>query len=477
MNINELTAKWLLWLVLTMIGATWLGYTMYSDSTDKSIFMPGALSPGHHQLEQSCDTCHADSFGDGEVLQETCIDCHGKDRVKPFDSHPSKKFKDPRNADLLEKIDALSCVTCHTEHRAEITAKDGVTQPVDFCFYCHQDIAKDRPSHESMGFETCKDSGCHNFHNNRALYTDYLIKHLNESPMLSKMILPEKELVSTLDEVVDYPRETFPVKQLVEVDIDAKEQSASHEEIKSDWLETSHARSGVNCTACHVAQQTETSDETLNGWDDKPDHSACASCHAVEVERFTDGKHGMRLKQGLSPMTPAQSLLPMNSDASHEQLNCNSCHDAHRFDVNEAAVESCLGCHEDEHSLAYKKSSHYDLWQKELSGESEEGTGVSCASCHMPRIDHDVSEWMSRTIVDHNQSANLSPNTKMVRTSCQHCHGLEFTLDALVDGKLIKNNFSTAPEKYIRTMDLANQENERRKKSASQDEDADMFGF
>ncbi len=169
-------------------------------------------------------------------------------------------------------------------------------------------------------------------------------------------------------------------------------------------------------------------------------------------------------------MTPAQALLPMKKEVSHEALDCNSCHGGHRFDVSVAAVESCLECHDDDHSLAYKQSPHYSLWQKEINGEAEAGTGVSCASCHMPRVNHDVSEWMSRTIVDHNQSANLSPNTKMVRSSCQHCHGLEFTLDALADETLIKNNFSGSPEKHIPTMDLADRENQRRKKAAVEDE-------
>jgi len=436
---------------------------MLSDRADKTLFMPGALSPGHHQLAQACDACHVDAFGGGEVLQRACVDCHGKERVKPFDSHPSKKFKDPRNAELLASIDALSCISCHTEHRPEITAKDGVTQPEDFCFYCHQEVAKDRPSHEGMGFDSCKDSGCHNFHNNRALYTDFLTKHLDEPPTLKEVVLPASEYLSVLDEIIEYPREKYPVVQLEEKDIDAAERLGDKTEIKNDWLQTAHAKSGVNCTACHVDQGEEAS-----SWEDHPKPSACSSCHSVEVERFTQGKHGMRLKQGLTPMTPAQARLPMKADASHESLTCNSCHGGHRFDVQEAAVEACLGCHDDDHSLAYEQSEHYKLWQKEINGEAESNTGVSCASCHMPRINYDVSEWTSRIIVDHNQSANLSPNSKMIRSSCLHCHGLELTLDALADGTSIKNNFAGAPAVHIPTMDLAFKEKQRREREAAE---------
>ena len=455
--------KWIVWVVLSVIAGAWLADVMFSETADKTLFMPGPLNAGHHQLAEACDACHVDAFGGGEVIQQSCVDCHGKDRVKPFDSHPAKKFKDPRNAELLENINALQCISCHTEHRPEITAKDGVTQPKDFCFYCHQDVAKERPSHQGFGYETCKDSGCHNFHNNRALYTDFLIKHLAEPPTLKEVVLPAKEFVNVLEEIAEYPRDKYPVVALKGEDIDGVERLNVDSEIKTDWLETGHAKSGVNCSACHVEQ---IEDGSLDGWDDHPDETVCSNCHSVEVERFMAGKHGMRLKQGLSPMTPALARLPMKKTSSHEELSCNSCHGGHRFDVKKAAVESCLNCHDDDHSLAYKQSSHYALWQKEINGEAEAGTGVSCASCHMPRVNHDVSEWMSRTIVDHNQSANLSPNTKMIRSSCQHCHGLEFSLDALADDLVIQNNFSTTPEKHITTMDLAERENERRKQAA-----------
>lgn len=474
MAVTRQTSYWIAWIIVSGLLGSWLAYAMLNETADKSIYMPGDLSPGHHQLTDACDACHTDAFGGGEVIQDACVDCHGKDRVKPFDSHPEKKFRDPRNAELLENINALQCVSCHTEHRQEITAKDGLTQPRDVCFYCHQDIADDRPSHRGMGFDTCKNSGCHNFHNNRALYTDFLIKHLDEGPLLQQMVLPAKEFAGLLDEIIEYPRDRYPVERLDEDDIDARGKHGIDQDLKMEWLETAHARSGVNCSACHVSQQD---DETEQSWSDHPDHSACESCHSIEVSRFLQGKHGMRLKQGLSPMTPAQALLPMKQDSAHLELTCTSCHGAHRFDINQAAVEACLGCHDDKHSIAYKSSAHYELWQKETRGDSAPGTGVSCASCHMPRRNYDVSEWMSRIVVDHNQSANLSPNSKMIRSSCQYCHGLEFTLDALADTSLIERNFNGVPQVNVKSMDLARAENKRREEESAEDEDSDMFGF
>ena len=154
---------WATWLLLTGSMLAGLAYMLLSD-TDKTLFMPGPLSPGHHQLRENCGVCHTEPLGGGEVLQEACVGCHGEDRKKPFDSHPRAKFTDPRNADRLEQIDALQCVTCHLEHRPEITRKNGVTVPRDVCFHCHGNIAEDRPSHAGMAFTTCSAAGCHNFH-------------------------------------------------------------------------------------------------------------------------------------------------------------------------------------------------------------------------------------------------------------------------------------------------------------------------
>ncbi len=446
---------WLVWLGSALLAALALTYTLLNGE-DRTLFMPGPLSPGHHQLAAACDACHTDPLGDGDVLQEACVACHGDDRKKPVDSHPLVKFNDPRNAERLAQIDATRCVTCHTEHRPEITATDGLTQPLDLCVHCHRDIAADRPSHAGMPFATCKDSGCHNYHNNRALYTDFLLKHQHAPELAEQPLLPARQFVTLLDEIMEYPHDRYPVVALAPEDADAPQ--PVDEEVKRDWLTTAHAAAGVNCSACHLAENAE-SETPL--WTDHPGQQGCSQCHALEVERFGKGRHGMRLAAGLAPMTPEQALLPMQPQAAHRELTCNSCHPAHRFDTATAAVEACLDCHADDHSLAYKTSRHHELWQQELNGELPEGSGVSCAGCHMPRIDFDVSDWLSRIMVDHNQSANLSPNSKMIRSSCLHCHGLPFSLDALADRNLIDSNFKGRPQAQVRSIEMAGEDQRR----------------
>ena len=457
MRENKNKKIWLIWLGLTIVLMTYFKYTL-TDGEDKTVFMPGELTGGHHQIGVACESCHGESFSDKDVMQNACVECHGEQRKKPFDSHPAAKFTDPRNADRLQNINALDCVTCHVEHQPELADKTGVTQPADFCVHCHKDIAKDRPSHEGMAFDTCASAGCHNYHNNRSLYTDFLVKHMHDPALLEQRIVPEKEFKQVLEEIVTYPHDRYPLTELMLKDIDAPTAKKSSEEVKHDWLTTAHASSGVNCSACHMIQQS--GDEEMS-WVEKPDHRGCVQCHDMEVKHFMKGKHGMRLQAGLSAMTPAEARLPMKADMADHALGCNSCHQAHRYKTDTAAVDACLACHNDEHSLAYKDSPHYTLWQKEQAGELPEGSGVSCATCHMPRMQMDVSDWLSRTVVNHNQNATLVPNEKMIRPACMHCHGLGFSINAMADEKLIRNNFKGKPSLHIESIDMAEKDYQR----------------
>ena len=99
----------------------------------RTMFLPGKTSHGHYQIELACETCHASPFGGSEALQESCERCHGQELKDAVDKHPRSKFTDPRNAEVAEKLEATMCVTCHVEHRPEITLAMGVTLAGDFC--------------------------------------------------------------------------------------------------------------------------------------------------------------------------------------------------------------------------------------------------------------------------------------------------------------------------------------------------------
>lgn len=404
------------------------------------MYLIGKTTDGHYQIEMQCNVCHTSEFGGREVLQDACVNCHGEELKRAKDSHPKSKFTDPRNADRTAILDARYCVTCHTEHQPEVTGNMGLTLQKDYCIKCHRDIAEDRPSHKGLGFDTCASAGCHNFHDNRGIYEDFLLKHKSE---------PENKGVA---QVVSLGKPRSQGPRLSITDIDAPESLQYEQLIKADWHETTHARQGVNCSGCHQVKDKLSGVRT---WIKQPDYQVCNECHKKEVQGFLDGRHGMRLKQGLSPMMPAMAREPMKDSAAHKQLGCQSCHSAHRYDTTEAGVNACQNCHNDAHTLAYKDSPHYTLWIKASEGQIDRRQGVSCATCHMPREISEDSSGQEKAFVQHNQNDNLRPNEKMLRSVCLDCHGLEFSIDALADVELVKRNFRGKPSTHIKSLDWA----------------------
>lgn len=452
---------WLLWLAASGALAAWLAYAVQTPGEQAS-FMPGKLSHAHHQIELKCVACHAEPFKGSAGIQDACLSCHAKELKAMDDSHPIAKFTDPRNADTLAKLDATQCVSCHSEHKTEITGPVGVTLPEDFCVRCHADVDKERPSHQGMAFTSCATSGCHNFHDNRALYEDFLIRHGHGDKLAAEPKLPERHLRDFMVYM-----EYLDGEPITAAAMDGREELRPVPQVVKDWEHTAHAQAGVNCSACHQARDPETD---AIAWNRKPDHTACMSCHKEETEGFLTGLHGMRLKQGMTPMQPRMAEQPMKPAAAHEKLTCMSCHGAHRFDTRKAAVEACLTCHDDGHTRAYKASPHFALWHEEIGGRGEQGSGVSCATCHLPRVEFTTPEDETRVLVQHNQNDNLRPNEKMVRSVCLNCHGLQFSLDALADDRLVANNFRGMPAKQVESIRMA-LEAERRGQAAAPEDD------
>jgi len=427
-------------------GVVMLALTGYFSARlfgeDRTLFLPNTTSHGHYQIEMACNVCHTPFAG---VKQEACNQCHGEELAAANDTHPRKKFEDPRNADRLTVIDALYCVACHVEHQPERTRAMGVTQPDDYCFHCHADVGKDRPSHKNFAFDSCASGGCHNYHDNTALYEDFLVKHLKEPATLARPAVARRDLRPWI-------RVAFPAAyQHVLKPSTADAPSPVESKLQDEWAASAHARSNVNCTDCHAAKQP---DGTRAAWTDKPGQAACAGCHDRERQGFESGRHGMRLAQKLSPMRPEWARQPMKPDAHGRELGCTSCHGAHRADTRRAAADACLECHDDNHSRAWSDSPHARLWQAETAGRGAPGSGVSCATCHLPREPHREGE-LKGIRVQHNQNANLRPNEKMIRGVCMNCHGLGFSIDALADPALVQRNFAGQPAAHIESLDLA----------------------
>lgn len=446
-----------------ILAASWMGAKIRVDE-DKSLFLPGETTYGHHQIELACDSCHTEEFASKDAMQEACESCHLDQLKAAKDDHPKTKFTDPRNADRVALLDARYCITCHVEHRPDITSPMGLTLPTDYCFICHEDIAEDRPSHEGMAFDTCATAGCHNFHDNRALYEDFLIRHLDKADFLEqRREKKQPNLLEVAPVMGEYPLKAYPLAPLTASQADAPEQHLDSAAV-SQWLASKHAEQGANCSSCHIVGEEAV-------WVEKPDHTACKTCHSAEVDSFLLGKHGMRLDKErlgveLSPMTPSLARLEMTEKALHAdpELGCSTCHAAHDYNVETAATDGCLTCHADEHSLAFKSSPHYVA--KEDITEETSWLGISCADCHMPMIDKDYYDGeITWTLANHNQSENFLPNEKMIRPVCMNCHSLGFSINAMADRDLIKSNFNGKPSVEIQGMHLVRARIELAKKA------------
>jgi hypothetical protein len=418
-----------------------LGFRLFI-SEDQRLFLPGQTTHGHYQIELACRACHTPFKG---VSNAACLRCHQEELKSANDSHAPAKFSDPRNADGLARLDARQCVTCHVEHRPAITRQGDVTQPDDHCFHCHASVIRDRPSHRDFDRHGCATAGCHNYHDNRSLYEDFLVKHRGRADTAPEPLVPQRNLRMQSGDF----RAAQPLSA---ADHDAPSSTQFDPSLIGDWAATAHAGAGVNCTDCHVVQLPGQARE----WSDQPGLQGCVHCHTDEVNGFLAGRHGMRLAQQFPPMSPALARLPMKRGEDHAQLTCVSCHGAHRFDARQAAVESCLGCHSDEHSLAYKESPHFRLWEAEVSGGAPPGSGVSCATCHLPREPW-AESGRSGIRVRHNQNANLRPNTAMLRDVCLSCHGLELSMAALLDPALLRNNFRGKPAPNVESLRMVEQ--------------------
>ena len=185
-------------LQVVIVGAgiillVWLAAVFALGTEQQRIFLPGETSEGHFLFETSCASCHE---GFKPVTNETCMRCHEAEMVE--DKHGPKKFRDPRWASDLEKLEVLTCTTCHNEH-VHMFGRGVHLQP-DLCMACHQGIINgDMQSHTGFSPDGCWTAGCHNFHDHRSISTGFLSDTLDQPPMLPVQSLPSLDVTVELD--------------------------------------------------------------------------------------------------------------------------------------------------------------------------------------------------------------------------------------------------------------------------------------
>jgi len=211
--------------------------------------------------------------------------------------------------------------------------------------------------------------------------------------------------------------------------------------IEQQWQTSAHALAEVNCSSCHQNEETK-------NFVAQPTEESCKSCHENSVDTFLLGKHGIRTLEGLAPLTPAMAHLPMK-DGADRQLSCNTCHNVHTVNTYEAAVDSCLTCHADNHSLNYKNSPHANIFREIGTLPRPSQDAVTCATCHLPR-----SVSGDEVLVNHNNTYTLKPRDRMVKEVCMNCHGLEHSFNSIFDDELVEANFARPPTQKLPTFQL-----------------------
>ncbi|MEP2946459.1 MAG: ammonia-forming cytochrome c nitrite reductase subunit c552 [Lentilitoribacter sp.] len=516
---------WFLWTLLSVVGITVImGFVFFGGP--RHLLLIGKTTAAHGQIELACESCHTTGLVDNltkspkklaAAMTKACGTCHLEELSAANDSHPTKKFRGAKKAKTRAQLNAFYCQTCHAEHLPEITRPMAVSLPQDLCVACHSKIGEERESHVGLEFTTCASAGCHNYHDNSALYEAFLVKHghgedflphaiqefaaVSRSPSIIRTALAKEDPVFALetylnekqiktDDESDEPlnaetkaKLASQAQEMLDLVLYAKDVIAPAKYLDENavhaWETSAHAASGLNCASCHAPELKDSIDLVAleENWTEKPGLQVCSDCHQDQATTFTQGKHGMRLHPELAaprvveadgPMSVAATFFKdaplgpitvgesarkvlMKPDAHDMEIgSCNTCHKPHDVNLEVASVEACTTCHNDDHTQNYFNSTHFELWKLELAGEGVPGSGVTCADCHMPKVEAKEGFFTS-----HNQNDFLRPNEKMIRPVCMSCHGLGFSIDALADPKLVESNFNGRPSKHIESIDWA----------------------
>jgi formate-dependent nitrite reductase cytochrome c552 subunit len=221
------------------------------------------------------------------------------------------------------------------------------------------------------------------------------------------------------------------------------------------WRASAHASEKVGCMACHGKKDD-------GAFVQSPGTQGCTSCHQSESETFGAGKHGIRTALGLSPLEPKMARAKMAPHANGT-MTCGTCHDPHGLDTQRAAVDACLSCHADDHSVAYRSSPHARTFATAANEGRPAATAVTCATCHLPRTTIQ-DNGKPRVAVNHDNAFTMRPKERMAKAVCSSCHGLAFSLNSLHDDALVRSNFARRPEAEIQTISMIRTLEQEKKK-------------
>jgi len=187
--------------------------------------------------------------------------------------------------------------------------------------------------------------------------------------------------------------------------------------IVSDWRESVHSDSDVDCAECHGSEHRSAADAARAK---VPTPETCAGCHEDRVAEFSRGKHAvawaamkamptthwqpMALIEGMKGCGGCHKIGLKTEDEIRELkaesggfglASCDACHTRHTFSVQEAREpEACRTCHmgfDHPQWEMYSASKHGVRHQMKKDGTlPAETSAPTCQSCHMQGGNHEV---------------------------------------------------------------------------------------
>lgn len=213
------------------------------------------------------------------------------------------------------------------------------------------------------------------------------------------------------------------------------------------WVESKHARNGVNCITCHIDHQAATNQKAMV-FPEK-----CGACHPKQLDEFRKGRHSVgfdRMRIQGEYLSIPQEIRAAFCERCHSiQKKCNSCHTSHRFSLKEARdPDACGLCHlgpDHPHKEMYETSLHGTVYKLTQNPDR----APRCITCHMPKGTHDSSYGIARgpagtrpEVVDLKEvpisrEEEEKKREEMIRV-CTGCHSGRFAREQLENADRVK---------------------------------------
>ena len=213
------------------------------------------------------------------------------------------------------------------------------------------------------------------------------------------------------------------------------------------WVESKHAKNGVNCMTCHIDHQAATEQKAMV-FPDK-----CGECHKKQLEKFQEGRHSIAFKrmriQGEYLGIPQEIRAAFCERCHMVEKRCNSCHTSHRFSLVEARdPDACSNCHlgpDHPHKEMYETSLHGTIYNLTQNPDR----APRCVTCHMPEGSHNSSFGIARgpagtrsPVVDLKEVPISKEEQERRREEmlgvCTGCHSRRFAQEQLENADQVK---------------------------------------